>query len=155
MGIPKGCPDGHVIKSNGKQFAVHSKMHSDFVRVGKRGDLYTNVSITLEEALLGFDLKVNAIDDELIEIAMDKLPHSREYKLKNKGLPRFEGTTRGHLYVSFDVLLPVLNDRERQEFKEYMAEHGEAWNYSKAKMYRKKQQMRKDKRNKRSENEHY
>merc|ERR1712228_850217 len=147
--IPKGCPDGHVIVENGLQFAIYSKSNSDFYRGTKshKSDLYTHYNVNLDEALLGFNLKIMDIDNELIEVWMDNVPHSREYQVKRKGLPRFGGSTRGHLYITFDVQLPTLNKMERNNLKEYLQTNGD-WNYSEAKKYRKKQKDRKNRRDK-------
>eukprot|EP00484_Ammonia_sp_Unknown_P024562 CAMPEP_0197028848 /NCGR_PEP_ID=MMETSP1384-20130603/8437_1 /TAXON_ID=29189 /ORGANISM="Ammonia sp." /LENGTH=409 /DNA_ID=CAMNT_0042457913 /DNA_START=118 /DNA_END=1347 /DNA_ORIENTATION=+ len=147
--VPKGCPEGQVVKENGVEFEVYTKPHDRFRR-GERShksDLYMNESITLEQALLGFKLEITAIDGELIEEWIESIPHSKELQVKRKGLSRFgkDSTTRGHLYVHFDVELPVLNEEKKQELKQHLAEYG-SWDYSEAKKYRKKQEEREKKR---------
>eukprot|EP00483_Globobulimina_turgida_P009500 UN09519 len=141
--IPKGCPDGYVIEENGIEFEIYASQHDDYKRglLSHKSDLYTNVSITLEQALLGFNLEVMTIDNELIQEWIEEMPHSHTYQIKRKGLPRFGSgaTTRGHLYVYFDVQLPKLNEKERDDLKIHLEEYG-GWDYSQARKYRKKEQ---------------
>ena len=150
--IPKGCPDGHIVEERGLKFEIYTKPNDNFKRGEKshKSDLYHNVSITLEQALLGFDLELMTIDGELIEEHIEVMPHSKQYQIKRKGLPRFgsSATTRGHLYVNFNVEIPKLNGKEREALKSTIEESG-GWDYSEARAYRKKQLERERRRNKR------
>lgn len=157
--VPKGCPEGHVIEEQGHRFAIHTKPNQDFVRGTRshKSDLYTNVSITLEQALLGFTLEVLTIDGELIEEEMESVPHSMEYQVKRKGLPRFDATatTRGHLFVRFDVQYPTLSESEKEEMEKRREKQG-SWDYSEAQKYREKQEkkrLRREKRRNRNKSE--
>jgi len=150
--VPKGCPDGHIIEEQGHRFEIHTNPHRDYSRgvLSHKSDLYTNITITLEQALLGFTLELMSIDGELIEEEIESVPHSLEYQLKRKGLPRFDSkaTTRGHLYVKFDVELPTLNEEEKRQWITRQNTEG-VMDYSEAKKYRKKMAERQKKREKR------
>merc|ERR1711973_770968 len=108
-----------------------------------------NVSITLEQALLGFTLELLTIDGELIEEEIESVPHSMEYQIKRKGLPRFDAkaTTREHLYVRFDVQYPTLSAEEK-EMKARQEREG-SWDYSEARKYREKEEKKRLRREKR------
>merc|ERR1712013_169647 len=146
--VPKGCPEGHVLEEQGMRFEVHSQSHDDYERRGTRSHLYSNMSISLEQALLGFNLQVMTLDGELIEETIDSVPPSMEFQLKNKGLPRFgkDATSRGHLYIHFDVELPTLTEDEREWLQQHIETEG-PWDYSEARKYREKINKRKQKRN--------
>lgn len=145
--IPKGFPDGKVINERGKKFAVYSRDDDVFSR--KRSDLYMKRSISLEDALLGFELKVQSIDGEMIEERMDHFPVSKMYKIKGKGLPRFEGKTRGHLFVEFIVEMPQLTKKQQDELKEYLK--NQEWDYTAAKKETNKQNKRKSRSHRKKE----
>lgn len=150
--VPRGCPDGHVIEEQGQRFSIHTNPHRDYARglLSHKSDLYTNVTITLEQALLGFTLELMTIDGQLIEEEIENVPHSMEYQVKRKGLPRFDSkaTTRGHLYVHFDVKLPTLSEEEKTEMRARRETEG-SWDYSEATKYRQKMEQRRRKRAKR------
>ena len=157
--VPKGCPEGHVIEEQGQRFAIHTNPNKDFVRGMRshKSDLYANVSITLEQALLGFTLELLTIDGELIEEEIESMPHSMEYQIKRKGLPRFDAkaTTRGHLYVRFDVQYPTLSAEEKKEMKARQEREG-SWDYSEARKYREKEdkkRLRREQRRNRNKSE--
>lgn len=150
--IPAGCPEGHIIEDRGLKFEIYTNPNDNFKRGQKshKSHLYHNVSITLEQALLGFDLELMTIDNELIEQHIDSIPHSKQLQIKRKGLPRFGPgtTTRGHLFIDFNVELPNLNEKDRESLKLHLEESG-GWDYSEARKYRKKQIERERRRNKR------
>jgi len=147
--VPRGCPEGHIVEERGHRFEIHSNPHRDFSRglLSHKSDLYQNVTITLEQALLGFTLEVLTIDGELIEERMERAPDSLEHRVARKGLPRFdaEATTRGHLFVRFDVLMPTLSAAEKREMEQKREADG-AWDYSEARKYRKKMDDRRRRR---------
>jgi len=157
--IPKGCPEGHVIEEQGHRFAIHTNPNKDFVRGTRshKSDLYMNITITLEQALLGFTLELLTIDGQLMEEWIESVPHSMEYQMKRKGLPRFDSTatTRGHLFVRFDVQYPTLSEGEKKDMKERREREG-SWDYSEARKYREKEdkkRLRREKRRNRNKSE--
>eukprot|EP00485_Elphidium_margaritaceum_P012414 CAMPEP_0202686788 /NCGR_PEP_ID=MMETSP1385-20130828/2560_1 /ASSEMBLY_ACC=CAM_ASM_000861 /TAXON_ID=933848 /ORGANISM="Elphidium margaritaceum" /LENGTH=330 /DNA_ID=CAMNT_0049341445 /DNA_START=202 /DNA_END=1194 /DNA_ORIENTATION=+ len=148
--IAKGAPEGHIVEENGARFEIRTRPHALFVR-GERShksDLYTNVSVRAHDALLGFTLKLRGVDGEWIEEWMESVPPSKQYQIKRKGLPRFEGSSRGHLYVYFDVEIPTLTEGQKQALRTHLQEHG-AWDYTEVEAYKKKQRQREEKRKKR------
>jgi len=145
--IPKGCPEGHKITENGMKFEIYTKTHNDFSRGKLQSALYANVTITLEEALLGFNLEIMTLDNELIQERVERIPTNKQIQIKDKGLPRYSSDSRGHLFVNIDVLVPTLNEKQKENLKGLIESQGE-WDYSEAKMYKKKRDERRKRRNK-------
>ena len=85
----------------------------------RRGDdLYTNVTISLVDALIGFKLDIVHLDGHKVSISRDKItwPGAKIVK-KGEGMPNYENNnSRGTLYVSFDVEFPrgELSDEDKQ-----------------------------------------
>ncbi|KAK3543596.1 hypothetical protein QTP70_023953 [Hemibagrus guttatus] len=93
--------------------------HPVFERRGD--DLYTNVTITLVEALVGFEMYIPHLDGHKVHIVRDKItkPGARIWK-KGEGLPNFDNNNiRGSLIITFDVDFPKeqFNDKEKAELK--------------------------------------
>lgn len=95
--------------------------HPVFERRGD--DLYTNVTISLADALIGFKLDIVHLDGHKVSISRDKItwPGAKIVK-KGEGMPNYENNnSRGTLYVTFDVEFPrgELTDEDKQgkEFK--------------------------------------
>lgn len=80
--------------------------HAIFER--KREDLYTNVTISLQDALIGFTMDITHLDGHKVTIQRDKItkPGARIRK-KNEGMPNYENNNLyGNLYVTFDIAFP-------------------------------------------------
>lgn len=84
-------------------FVVREKAHPEFQRNG--ADLNTTVSISLQEAMLGFPLEIDGIDGRRLVIQIVDVVHPQYVKvLKGEGLPfpnSEEVKKRGDLHVSF------------------------------------------------------
>ena len=78
-------------------------------RFERRGDdLYTNVTISLVDALTGFDIDIEHLDGHKVHVTREKVtwPGARIRK-KGEGMPNYENNNLfGTLYVTFDVLFP-------------------------------------------------
>ncbi|VDN51227.1 unnamed protein product [Dracunculus medinensis] len=88
------------------RFIIRVQKHSRFERRGD--DLYTNVTISLYEALSGFEMEIKHLDGHKVKISRDKItwPGARIRK-KDEGMPSFsDNTKRGIMYVTFDVEFP-------------------------------------------------
>uniref|UniRef100_A0A8B9GPR6 DnaJ homolog subfamily B member 11 n=1 Tax=Astyanax mexicanus TaxID=7994 RepID=A0A8B9GPR6_ASTMX len=91
----------------------------------RRGDdLYTNVTISLVEALVGFEMQITHLDGHKVHIARDKItkPGSRLWK-KGEGLPNFDNNNiRGSLIITFDVDFPKeqLDDQQKDGIKQLL-----------------------------------
>lgn len=75
----------------------------------RRGDdLYVNVTITLVDALAGFQMDITHLDGHKVAVSRDKItwPGAKIAK-KSEGMPNYENNnSRGTLYITFDVNFP-------------------------------------------------
>jgi len=80
--------------------------HTKFERKGD--DLYTNVTISLTDALSGFELDIEHLDGHKVRVTREKItwPGARIRK-KGEGMPNFENNNLfGTMYITFDVDFP-------------------------------------------------
>jgi len=70
--------------------------------------LYTNITISLQDALIGFTMDIKHLDGHKVTIQRDKItkPGARIRK-KGEGMPNYDNNNLyGTLYVTFDVAFP-------------------------------------------------
>lgn len=94
-----GLPGDLVIK-------FMQQPHKTFERKGD--DLYTNVTISLTDALTGFETNIKHLDGHLVSIKRDKItwPGSKMRK-PNEGMINYENNKKiGTLFITFDVDFP-------------------------------------------------
>ncbi|MGH0158751.1 UNVERIFIED_CONTAM: hypothetical protein FKN15_055514 [Acipenser sinensis] len=106
----------------GKATCMSTYRHPVFERRGD--DLYTNVTISLEEALVGFEMDITHLDGHKVHIIRDKItkPGAKLWK-KGEGLPNFDNNNiRGSLIISFDVEFPreQLSEQQRKGIRELL-----------------------------------
>lgn len=99
-----GLPPGDVI------FVLKTQRHESFERSGS--DLLATVSITLSEALLGFDrIVINHLDGRGVRVASPKgkvITSGTTIILRNEGMPMYKNPdVRGNLYVVLEVEMPT------------------------------------------------
>ena len=85
---------------------IRTAPHQRFERKGD--DLYTNVTISLTDALSGFELDIEHLDGHKVHVTREKItwPGARIRK-KGEGMPNFENNNLyGTLYITFDVDFP-------------------------------------------------
>lgn len=85
---------------------IKTQAHERFERRGD--DLYTNVTITLQDALTGFSFDIKHLDGHKVSIIRDKVtwPGARIRK-KGEGMPNYDDNNlHGTLYITFDVEFP-------------------------------------------------
>lgn len=111
-------PDG---QQEGDLFLVISvKNHKIFRRQGR--DLYVEVDLPLDEAMLGTELSVPTLTGKVALTVPPETPNGMRFRLSGLGMPAMgtnpDGkTSRGALYASVKVDLPTgLNDEDRQFF---------------------------------------
>ena len=87
-------------------FKVVTQKHATYERKGD--DLYTNVTISLQEALVGFEMSLKHLDNHAVNIKRDKVTwHGATIMKKGEGMPNFENRHKlGNLYITFDVKFP-------------------------------------------------
>nr|CAG4641526.1 EOG090X02IK [Eurycercus lamellatus] len=85
---------------------IQTSPHPVFERRGD--DLYTNVTISLADALSGFEMDIEHLDGHKVHIIRDKVtwPGARIRK-KGEGMPNYENNNLyGMMYITFDVQFP-------------------------------------------------
>ena len=90
-------------------FIIKQQTHAVFKRVGD--NLYMNLDITLEEALLGFTKTIRHMDGHTVEIKSDPMEIIQPFSwkiLKDEGMPiRNSGGDFGELHVKMIVSFPT------------------------------------------------
>ncbi|ENN76197.1 dnaJ homolog shv-like [Dendroctonus ponderosae] len=99
--------------------AIKTQPHPIFERRGD--DLYTNVTISLQDALVGFTIELRHLDGHMVTINRDKItwPGARIRK-KGEGMPNYSNNNlHGALFITFDVEFPKqeLKDEEKEVIK--------------------------------------
>jgi DnaJ-class molecular chaperone len=95
-------------------FIVDQTPHPVFERIGNH--LYTNLEITLEEALLGFSKTIKSLDGRNVAIEGKTItPPFHSVIITGEGMP-IKGTSRfGDMHVTIKVKLPELSSEESKE----------------------------------------
>lgn len=97
----------HIDGDNGDlKFIIRINKHDRFHRIGD--DLYTNITITLQDALNGFEIEIEHLDKHKVKVQREKItwPGAR-IKKAGQGMPNYENNNRvGDLYITFDVAFP-------------------------------------------------
>ena len=109
--IPRGVDTGSRIKLSGKGgggrdlvVATRVRPHPTFTRRG--ADLEREVPITLREALLGAEVPVATLKGRVLLNVPAGTQAGRTFRLTGQGMPRFNATGTGDLYVRVRVVLP-------------------------------------------------
>ncbi|XP_036611699.1 dnaJ homolog subfamily B member 11-like [Trichosurus vulpecula] len=95
-------------------FQIKVLKHPVFERYGD--NLYTNVTISVVESLIGFEMDIRHLDGHKVHVARDKItrPRAKLWK-KGGGLPSFDNNNiRGSLIIIFDVEFPKEQFTEQQ-----------------------------------------
>jgi curved DNA-binding protein len=110
--IPAGADTGSRIRLTGKapgggDLFVVVRLLPD-ARFTRRGaDLERELPLTLEEALLGAEVRVETLKGSV----MLKIPigtqSGRTFRLSGQGMPRFKASGHGDLYVKARIMLPT------------------------------------------------
>ncbi|KAG4917259.1 hypothetical protein JHK87_054816 [Glycine soja] len=115
--IEKGMQDGQEVlffedgepiidgESGDLRIRIRTAPHDLFRREGN--DLHTTVTITLVQALVGFEKTVKHLDEHLVDISTKGITNPKQVrKFKGEGMPLHMSTKKGDLYVTFEVLFP-------------------------------------------------
>ncbi|XP_019197399.1 PREDICTED: dnaJ protein ERDJ3B [Ipomoea nil] len=130
--IEKGMQDGQEVvfyedgepKVDGEpgdlKFRIRTAPHDQFKREGN--DLHTTVTITLVQALVGFEKTIKHLDDHLVDIGSKGITKPKEVKkFKGEGMPHHFSNKKGDLYVTFEVLFPTsLTAEQKTKIKEVL-----------------------------------
>ena len=88
------------------KFRIVELKHAVFERRGH--DLYTNITVPLQDALSGFDISIEHLDGHLVRVQRERVtwPGARIKKAK-EGMPLYDdNNSKGDLYITFDVEFP-------------------------------------------------
>ncbi|KAK1356886.1 DnaJ protein ERDJ3B [Heracleum sosnowskyi] len=127
--IQKGMRDGEevVFYEDGEpiidgepgdlKFRIRTAPHDVFKREGN--DLHTTVTITLVQALVGFEKTIKHLDDHLVEIGSKEITNPKqERKFKGEGMPLHLSNKKGDLYITFEVVFPTsLTEEQKTQVK--------------------------------------
>lgn len=117
--IPPGADSGTRIRLTGKApgggdlFVVVRQLPD--ARFTRRGvDLERELPLTLEEALLGAEVRVETLKGSVLLTIPAGTQNGRTFRLTGQGLPKFRASGHGDLYVKTRVILPTtLTDEAR------------------------------------------
>ena len=134
--IPAGVDNGsrvHISPSGdqgGDLYLVISvKNHKTFRRQGR--DLYVEVDLPLDEAMLGTELSVPTLTGKVALTVPPETPNGRRFRLSGQGMPPLgtggdgsnSKTPRGVLYATVKVELPTgLSDEDQEFFRKLQRE---------------------------------
>ncbi|RDX97935.1 DnaJ protein ERDJ3B, partial [Mucuna pruriens] len=108
--------DGEPIidgESGDLRFRIRTAPHDLFRREGN--DLHTTVTITLVQALVGFEKTIKHLDEHMVDISSKVITNPKQVrKFKGEGMPRHMSTKKGDLYVTFEVLFPTSLTEEQK-----------------------------------------
>ncbi|KAK7259245.1 hypothetical protein RIF29_24847 [Crotalaria pallida] len=130
--IEKGMEDGQEVlfyedgepiidgEPGDLRFVIRTAPHDVFRREGN--DLHATVTITLVQALVGFEKTLKHLDEHLVNIGTKGITKPKEVrKFKGEGMPLHMSTKKGDLYVTFEVLFPTsLKEEQKTKIKEIL-----------------------------------
>ena len=78
-----------------------------------------HMTISLLEALVGFEREISHLDGRVVKVTRSKVTKPRQViSLANEGMPRMSGGY-GYLRIKFSVLFPSeLTDEQREGFQQ-------------------------------------
>eukprot|EP00262_Sarcandra_glabra_P010977 TRINITY_DN26686_c0_g1_i1.p1 TRINITY_DN26686_c0_g1~~TRINITY_DN26686_c0_g1_i1.p1 ORF type:complete len:344 (+),score=73.72 TRINITY_DN26686_c0_g1_i1:317-1348(+) len=115
--IEKGMQDGQEVmfyedgepiidgEPGDLKFRIQTAPHERFRREGN--DLHTTVTISLLQALVGFEKTLKHLDEHLVDIGSKGITKPKEVRrFKGEGMPLHFSTKKGDLYITYEVLFP-------------------------------------------------
>lgn len=147
--IPRGVETGSRLRLVGKgeggvrggppgdlYVVLHVANHDIFAREGD--DLYCEVPVAYETAVLGGEVQVPTLDGYAKLKLAEGTERGKVFRLRNKGMPSVEGRGRGDLHVKVLPEVPVkLNAKQKKALREFVANCHDS-NYPAAKAFRKR-----------------
>lgn len=134
MEVEPGTPEGHELRFEMEAeespdrlpgdliVRVHTHPHPVFARRRNQFDLDTSLTLTLKEALLGFDRNITHLDNvEQVRVQRHSgvSPYGTVMRLPGKGMPKLHvPSERGDLYVRLQYELPARLTAEQRELVE-------------------------------------
>ncbi|KAF6156992.1 hypothetical protein GIB67_039753 [Kingdonia uniflora] len=130
--IEKGMQDGQEVlfyedgepiidgEPGDLRFRIRTAPHDRFRREGN--NLYTTITITLVQALVGFEKTIKHLDEHLVDISTKAVTKPKEVKkFIGEGMPLHVSSKKGDLFLTFEVLFPKsLTDDQKLMIKEIL-----------------------------------
>ncbi len=115
--IPRGVDTGSRVRLTGKgpdgrDLVVVTRVHAHPVFQRHGADLEREVPLSLEEALLGGEVRVGTLKGQVLLKVPSGTQTGRRFRLTGQGMPRLKGDGTGDLYVIARVVLPTNLDDE-------------------------------------------
>eukprot|EP01018_Ginkgo_biloba_P020697 Gb_30294 [translate_table: standard] len=103
------------------KFKIHTAPHERFRREGN--DLHTSATISLLEALVGFEKSIPHLDGHLVKIDSKGITKPKQVRrIRGEGMPLHSSLNKGDLYVTFEVLFPTfLTEAQNAKIKEILS----------------------------------
>ena len=124
--IPRGADTGTRIRLTGKgpgggDLFVVVRLSPD-ARFTRRGaDLERELPLTLEEGLLGAEVRVETLKGGVMLRIPAGTQNGRSFRLTGQGMPRFKGDGQGDLYVKARLVLPTdLSDEAKAAARQFL-----------------------------------
>ncbi|PKA55204.1 Chaperone protein dnaJ 2 [Apostasia shenzhenica] len=131
--VEKGMKDGQEVTfyedgepiidgENGDlKFRIRTAPHDRFRREGD--DLHTTVTVSLLEALVGFEKNIKQLDGHLMDISTQAITMPKEVRrFKGEGMPLYTSSKKGDLYVTFEVSFPrLLTEDQKRKIKQILS----------------------------------
>jgi molecular chaperone DnaJ len=134
INIPAGIENGEMIRMTGRGEAIssgasgdlyikiHVKSHKTIKR--DRSTLHTNLHVKLSDALLGGTYKVATLDGDLDIKIPAGITHGEKLRIKNKGVPQGQSTSRGDFMTTIIIDLPQKLSRKAKKLIEELKAEG-------------------------------
>lgn len=116
--------DPHVDGEPGDlRVVIRTLPHDIFER--RDHDLYTNMTISLQQAMVGFSTRVKLLDGRYVKVSRDKItPHNLKLRKRGLGMPhRDDNNKHGDLLITFQVEFPndlSFSDVEKKALQELL-----------------------------------
>lgn len=134
--IPAGIDDGQMIKLSGQgeigskggprgdlYLVINVERHPLFTREGN--DIHFEMPITFVQAALGDEIEVPTLDGKVKYKVPEGTQSGTVFRLREKGIPRIRGNSRGDQYVKVVVDVPKkLNESQKDILREFAKECG-------------------------------
>ncbi|MGL6106581.1 molecular chaperone DnaJ [Romboutsia sp.] len=135
--IPAGIDDGQMIKLSAQgelgskggprgdlYLVINVKNHTLFTREGY--DIYFDMPITFAQAALGDEIEVPTLDGKVKYTIPEGTQTGTVFRLREKGIPKLRGNSRGDQYVKVIVDTPKkLNEKQKELLRDFAKECGE------------------------------
>lgn len=137
VNIPAGIDNGQTIRLGGQGnmgynggsdgdllVTISVKNHKDFIRDGF--DLYLNLTIPMTVAVLGGEVTVPTLGDDVKYKIPEGTQSGTTFRLRGQGISRLNGIGKGDLLVNCAVEIPKrLNDNQRELFEQFAESMGD------------------------------